>query len=310
MGNKGNRHSSSGNKINKNNNMNKNKGYKTERPKSNQRPNVNNNNGTLIINQNDKNNGIDIRRSSFVLPYYSNKYQSETSRYKYSREKLPISSKKNIKTKGNLTDRDRVTVNKSEIPQEQNQNKSTRKSNESLIHKIHFKNKSTYGYQTQRELTNFKQKINLGISIHSGKKSKSPYNTKSGRKVKSSDKISKIKHENKANKKSSSVNSKEKDKKNNIHNNSNNNNKLKNNKLNSSKTKLKSSNEKYQNKKNKSINYINNLYKNLFYIGSKNNGNSYFDNYRKTIAYNKYGINTRQINNINSFIKIQNPFKI
>ena len=315
MGSKGNRNSSSGYKINKNYNMNKNKGYKTERPKSNKRPNVKNNNGTSIINQNDKNNGFDIRRNSFILPYYSNKYLSETSRYKYSREKSPISSKKNLKAKGNLTDRDRVTVNKSEIAQEQNQNKSTRKSNESLIHKISFKNKSTYGYQTQRELTNYKQKINLGISIHSGKKSKSPFNTKSGRKVKSSEKISKIKHENKTNKKSSSVNSKEKDNKNSIYNTNNNtNNKLKNNmkknKLNSSKTKLKSSNEKYNSKKNKSINYINNLYKNLFYIGNKGNGNNYFDNYRKTIAYNKYGINTGQINNINSFIKIQNPFKI
>ena len=66
MGSKGNRNSSSGYKINKNNNMNNNKGYKTERPKSNKRSNINNNNCTLIINQNNKNNGIDIRRNRFV----------------------------------------------------------------------------------------------------------------------------------------------------------------------------------------------------------------------------------------------------
>ena len=302
MNNKTNRHYSNGKKNNKNS-LNKNGGYKTERPKSNKRP-ISNNNDTLIINNNE-NNGIELKRNSFYIPFYSNKYLSKTSRYNNKNEKSPIPNKK-TKEKGNLTDR--IVINNNN---NNNNNKSLRKSNDSLINKMNHKNKS--GYQTQRELANFKlkeiDKKNISININSGKRAKSPYYTNNGRKIKSSTKYNSnnINNNNNINnsnnirhpKNNKSLNVNNKDNNNNIYKNNNKfSNILKNNKIfpiNAKKNII----------KNNNTNIFDNLYKNLLFGIKKNNGN-FLDNYGKAIGYNKNG----HKKNINTFIKIKNPFKI
>ena len=81
------------------------------------------------------------------------------------------------KLKGNLSDRFIINNNC--------KNKSFRKSKKELINKLNHKKKNEIGYQTQRELTYFKnkriEKINLEFDINSLKKTKSPNIIKSVR---------------------------------------------------------------------------------------------------------------------------------
>ena len=80
-------------------NFNKNIAYKaeTERNKSNNK-NINNTD-VLIIN----NKGIQMKKNYFIIPLYSNKYLSKTTRYSKKIKKSPITDRYNIKE--NLTDR-------------------------------------------------------------------------------------------------------------------------------------------------------------------------------------------------------------
>ena len=260
MGNKTNRHSLSGNKNNKKI-ISKNRGYKTERPKSNKRSI--NNNDTLMVNNNE-NNGIEVKRNSFIVPFYSSNNLSKTSRYNHKNGKSPISNRK-TKAKGNLTDR--IMINKN------NNNKSMRKSNDKLIKKM--KNKNKNGYQTQRDLVNYKfsdlDRKNIGLKLNSCKKTKSPHDDKNGRKIKSNSKYNNNnnfynnnRHQN-TNKSLNINNNKE-----NIGNYKNGNkfnNMMKNNKnypINVKKNII----------KNNNTNLIDNLYKNLF-VGIKKSNNNF-----------------------------------
>jgi hypothetical protein len=274
MGNKTNRHSLSGNKNN--NNLTKNRGYKTERPKSNKRSI--NNHDTLMLNNNKEKNRIEIKRNSFIIPFYSSNNLSKTSRYN-NNDKSPISNRK-TKAKGNLTDR--IMINKN------NNNKYMRKNNENLINRMKNKNKS--GCQTQRELVNYKFKDfdnkNIELTLNTGKKSKSPLEKKE-RKFKSNNKYNNKNNNNNNNLYNRHINN---NKSLNINNNKENicnykddnkfNNMIKSNKnypINVKKNLM----------KNNNINLIDNLYKNLF-AGIKKTKNNFFDNYGKTKEYNKY----------------------
>ena len=286
--------SSSGNKIKKKN-FSKNSGYKTERSKSNKKSI--NSNDTLIINKNDKSKKKEIKRNNYMIQYCSNKYLSKTSRHNKN-EKSPVISTKNNKLKGNLTERYIVKNN--------NQNKPFRRSKKEILNRLNNKKKNEIGCQTQRELTYFKskgiEKINLGYNINSLKKSKSPNNIKSSRKIKSDIKHKSNNNVNYTNNKSLNINIKDN---NNFYNNGNQKfNNIKNNKVSSSKSKL---NSKDKTKKN----LIDNLFKNIIYIGiKKNNNKNYNENLGKINEFTKFGVNTGEINNINTIIKAPNPFKI
>ena len=277
---KTNRHSASINKIKKNN-YNKNKGYKTERTNSNKRPiNINE---TLIITKKEKNNGFDIKRSSFIKFSY-NRHLSKTSRYQ--NKKSPTATNRGI-IKGNLTDR---AITK--------KNKSLKKSNDKKLNSNNYY-KNNIGYLTQRELSNFKTKEKINININSDINSKNKNNLKENNKaynqIKSTNSLNNNKYINKLN------------------------DKLKNNKINNiirstkiyaEKTKMKSNINKDKNSgKNVKNNLIDKLYKNLFLIELKDNSNYIYNHYGNTIELNKCGGKPDQIHNFNSLIKLKNPFK-
>ena len=277
------RHYSNGTKVKKNN-FSKNSGNKTER--SNSYKKSINSKDTLITNKKEKNKRITLKRNNFKTQYCSNKFLSKTSR-----EKSPMVKTKVNKLKGNLSDRFIINNNC--------KNKSFRKSKKELINKLNHKKKNEIGYQTQRELTYFKnkriEKINLEFDINSLKKTKSPNIIKSVRRIKSNNK-NKINNTNKNFNKSIKDSNFYNHKFNNI---------IKINKINFTKSKLNS-------KDKKKNNLIDNLYKNIIYIEikKKNINNKYFDNLGKIDEFNRYGVNNGQIKNINTLIQSQNPFKI
>ena len=276
---KTNRHSASINQLKKKN-LYKGKGYKTEWSNSNKRSN-NINSETLIISKREKINGIDIKRSSFIKSSY-NKHLSKTSRY--HNKKSPGSINKE-KLKGHLTDK--VVMNK---------NKSLKRSIEK---KININNYKYYaGYLTQRKLTHFKlkEKINLNVILKNNEKGNNSNN------------------ENKKIKANKGINNNSKciNKLNNKIKNNNVSNVIKSIKVENNKEKLKQNTNVNKNKhlgKSKKISLIDKLYKNLFMIELKDSTNNIYKNYGNTMEYNKYGGNLEQIHNINSLIKVKNPFK-
>jgi hypothetical protein len=266
------RHSTSNNKINKNN-VGKNKGYKTERSNSNNKPiNIDE---TLKMNQRKKINKIYIKKISFNKSFYQSQYLSKTSRYQ--KKKSPTIDNKG-KIKGNLTDR---TI--------ADKNKSIRKSNEKNKHKSY--SKKNIEHMTQKELIklDLREKVNLNNSNNINSiKSNLTNNSNILKPIKSNNSFynencrnnlyNKIKHNNLINKFAST-------KKKITSNISNNKNLMKNHK------------KDLDDKVNKKL-----------YIELKNNTICVNNNYGKILEYSKYERNSDQINNFNSLIKI-NPFK-
>ena len=268
------RHSTSNNKINKNN-VGKNKGYKTERSNSNNKPiNIDE---TLKMNQREKISKIYMKKISFNKSFYHSQYLSKTSRYQ--KKKSPTIDNKD-KVKGNLTDR--AVADK---------NKSIRKSNEKNKHKSF--SKKNIEHMTQKELIklDLREKVNINLNncnnINSIK-SNLTNNSNILKPIKTNNSFynenctnnlyNKIKHNNLTNK----IASTKKKMASNISNNKN----------------LKKNNKKdLDDKMNKKL-----------YIELKNNTICVNNNYGNKLENSKYERYSDQISNFNSLIKI-NPFK-
>jgi len=266
------RHSTSNNKIIKNN-VSKNKGYKTERSNSNNKPiNIDE---TLKMNQRKKISKIYIKKISFNKSFYQSQYLSKTSRYQ--KKKSPTIDNKG-KIKGNLTDR--VVADK---------NKSIRKSNEKNKHKSY--SKKNIEHMTHKELIklDIREKINLNNCNN--------INSIKNNLTNNSNILKPIKSNNSFYNENCT---------NNLYNKIKHNNLTKN--FGSTKKKIASniSNNKNLMKNNKK-DLVDKMNKKL-YIELKNNTICVNNNYGNVLEYSKCERNSDQINNFNSLIKI-NPFK-
>jgi hypothetical protein len=225
----------------------------------------------------EKNNGPDIKRSSFIISSY-NKPLTKTSRNQ--KKKSPNSiNKGKIKNKGNLTDR--VIVNKTKISKN---NSEQLKGNNSY--------RKSIGYLTQRELTHFQIREKTRKFCKKIKNSKnkprrqikysSSFNTNNNKCINKLN--NKIKNNNHQNKHIIKENNKE-----------------------SSKEKIKTNLNKDNNinKKNK---LIDKFYQNLILVELRDISNYIYTNYGNTIEFNKFGGNPNQIVNFHSLIKLKNPF--
>ena len=268
------RHSTSNNKINKNN-VGKNKGYKTERSNSNNKPiNIDE---TLKMNQREKISKIYMKKISFNKSFYHSQYLSKTSRYQ--KKKSPTIDNKD-KVKGNLTDR--AVADK---------NKSIRKSNEKNKHKSF--SKKNIEHMTQKELIklDLREKVNINLNYCNN------INSIKNNLTNNSNILKPIKTNNSFYNENCTNNLYNKIKHNNLTN-----------KFASTKKKMASNISNNKNLKKNNKKDLDDKMNKKLYIELKNNTICVNNNYGNKLENSKYERYSDQISNFNSLIKI-NPFK-